>query len=544
MKKIVNLLLILLFNLTIGITSCKKNEAELPVIITGIVADIKCTSATITAEVTYEGDSPVISKGICWGLIDSPTILNNKTDEIGGSGAFSSSINQLRPNTEYHARAYATNSSGTAYGTQVSFYTKSITLPSVITTDITSVTQTSAISGGIILDNGGNITSSGVCWSTLENPTINDNRTSDGSSTGTFSSNLSRLAGNTKYYVRAYASNSAGTSYGNQVSFTTFPVAPILSTKPISSLSATSATTGGNITGDGGSEITEYGIVWGNSVNPVTTDNKIALQGPISGIYQCNITGLEVNTLYHVRAYAVNSIGISYGADISFTTDPLNVSDADGNIYNVIRIGSQLWMKENLRTTKYQNGDAIPTTATPLTDVTIEEYPKYQWAYAGNEANVPVNGRLYTWDAATDVRNVCPVGWHLPTDNQWTELTDFLTKNGYGFEGSGNDIAKSMASTNGWQLIGSAGDIGNNLATNNSSGFSAFPSGARVHYYVYGDIVVYFSMLGVSCTWWSSTELNAILAYQRILVASDAVVSRSYYGSKKTAASVRCLRNN
>lgn len=118
-----------------GITSCKKNEAELPTIITGIVADIKCTSATITAEVTYEGDSPVISKGICWGLIDSPTVLNNKTDEIGGSGEFSSSINQLRPNTEYHARAYATNRSGTAYGTQVSFYTKSITLPSVITTD-------------------------------------------------------------------------------------------------------------------------------------------------------------------------------------------------------------------------------------------------------------------------------------------------------------------------------------------------------------------------------------------------------------------------
>jgi hypothetical protein len=253
----------------------------------------------------------------------------------------------------------------------VSFYTKSITLPSVITTDITSVTQTSAISGGIILDNGGNITVSGVCWSTLEHPTINDNRTSDGSSTGTFSSNLSRLAGNTKYYVRAYASNSAGTSYGNQVNFTTFPVAPILSTTPISSLSATFVTTGGNITGDGGSEITEYGIVWGNSANPVITDNKIALQGRISGIYQCNITGLEVNTPYHVRAYAINSIGISYGADISFTTDPVNVSDADGNIYNVIRIGSQLWMKENLRTTKYQNGDAIPTTATPLTDVKL-----------------------------------------------------------------------------------------------------------------------------------------------------------------------------
>ena len=111
-----------------------------------------------------------------------------------------------------------------------------------------------------------------------------------------------------------------------------------------------------------------------------------------------------------MRAYATNSGGTAYGEDVTFTTLSSNtVSDAEGNIYNIIGIGTQVWMAENLKTTRYRNGDLIGTTTSADLDITAEDTPKYQWAYNGNESNVATYGRLYTWYAVTDSRNVCPI---------------------------------------------------------------------------------------------------------------------------------------
>lgn len=319
---------------------------------------------------------------------------------------------------------------------------------------------------------------------------------------------------------------------------------PVLSTLQVSDIRTTTATGGGKIISDGGSDIMGYGIVWSTSMNPTISDNQMTAEGTISGDFSFNMEGLTANTLYHVRAYAANSIGTTYGQDIVFTTDPLFVSDVEGNVYNLVRIGDQLWMKENLKTSTYRNGDLIGTTSTPLTDVTGETEPKYQWAYDGNEDNVEINGRLYTWFAATDTRGVCPTGWHLPSDEEWTTLTDYLINNGYGFGGSGNDIAKSMASTSGWSVSDDAGTIGYNPESNNSSGFAGAPSGARATYLDGGSVVVYFGMLNTSCAWWTSSELDNSLAWQRILQLNNPEVHISYYGTKKTGASVRCIRDN
>ncbi len=210
-------------------------------------------------------------------------------------------------------------------------------------------------------------------------------------------------------------------------------------------------------------------------------------------------------------------------------------TDIDGNIYNTVKIGSQVWMAENLKTTRYRNGDLIGTTNPATYDITGESTPKYQWAYDGNDSNVTIYGRLYTGYAVADSRNVCPTGWHVPTDTEWTTLTDYLTNNGYGWGGSGTLIGKSMAATWGWMSCQYAGTIGNDQAGNNSSGFTALPGGSRnpngKSYYV-----------GEYGTWWSSTDFSSIAAYHRNMYNEGSSVLRSNMG-KENGISVRCLKD-
>ena len=220
------------------------------------------------------------------------------------------------------------------------------------------------------------------------------------------------------------------------------------------------------------------------------------------------------------------------------TIDPSGtVTDIDGNVYNTVTIGSQTWMVENLKTTKYLNGDLIGTTNPATVEITGESTPKYQWAYDGNESNVDTYGRLYTWYAITDSRNVCPTGWHVPTDDEWTTLTDYLTNNGYGFEDSGSDIAKSMAAKSGWNASSTAGTVGNDQTSNNSSGFTAIPCGVR---YTNGG----FGGIGEFVIWLSSTENGWSSAYARLIRYTYNHVERSEIAVKTNGFSVRCIKDN
>ena len=257
------------------IHSCKKDKPTPPVITTTDVTAISYTTATSGGNVTNEGGAPVVSKGVCWNSSADPTITNSKIIENGGSGPFTSNISSLTPNTLYYLRAYATNRSGTGYGNQVSFTTSQIEVPVLTTTAITSITQTTAVSGGNISDDkGGSVTAIGVCWGTTANPTISlMTKTTETGTTGTFTSSIIGLTARTTYYVRAYAINSAGTSYGNEISFTTSAiVVPTLSTTVASLITGSTATSGGNVTSDGGALITARGVCWSSTTaNPTTT---------------------------------------------------------------------------------------------------------------------------------------------------------------------------------------------------------------------------------------------------------------------------------
>jgi uncharacterized protein (TIGR02145 family) len=192
-------------------------------------------------------------------------------------------------------------------------------------------------------------------------------------------------------------------------------------------------------------------------------------------------------------------------------------------------------MAENMKTTKYLNGDLIGTTTPATLDISGESSPKYQWAYAGDESNVATYGRLYTWFAVTDSRSVCPTGWHVPTDAEWTTLTDYLTNNGYGFQGNGSHIAKSIAATSGWIIDPTAGDIGNDQASNNSSGFTALASGYR-------DNTTPGHDKGYAAWLWSSTERSTADAYSWFFAYKYSDVFKEG-DNKQTGEGVRCLKN-
>jgi hypothetical protein len=312
------------------IKTFRTNIATIPSGISTTIANaITQTTALSGGNITNDGGSTVISRGVCWSNTTSnPTVVNsNITNNGSGIGSFVSSLTNLSPNTTYYVRAYATNSVGTSYGNIVSFRTVAATPPTgIITTSASSITQTTANTGGSVAGDGGAaITSRGVCWSrTTSNPTIiNSSSTNNGSGIGSFSSSLTALSPGTTYYVRAYATNSVGTSYGNVILFTTLSatIPTGVSTSNVFSISQNTANGGGTVTGDGGSAITSRGVCWSRTTtNPTIINSSSTNNGSGIGSFSSLLTALSPSTTYYVRAYATNSVGTSYGNVISFTT--------------------------------------------------------------------------------------------------------------------------------------------------------------------------------------------------------------------------------
>jgi hypothetical protein len=301
-----------------------------PVLTTTLTSSITTSGAISGGTITSDGGAAVTARGICWSTTSNPTLGSNKSVNGIGIGTFSSSITSLTPNTTYYVRAYATNSSGTSYGNQITFTTLSVNLPSITTNSATSILSTSASSGGNITSDGGaTVTARGVCWSTTANPTLASNKTLNGLNIGSFSSSITGLTANTTYYVRAYATNSSGTSYGNQITFTTLSITiPSITTNSASSILTTTASSGGNIISDGGATVTARGICWSTSANPTLASNSTS-NGLGVGSFISTISSLSSNTTYYVRAYATNSIGTAYGNTVIFTTS-INIGDNYG----------------------------------------------------------------------------------------------------------------------------------------------------------------------------------------------------------------------
>ncbi len=303
------------------------------------------TTANSGGNVSSDGGFSVMSKGVCWSTTTNPTIsLATKTSDGTGNGSFESNLSGLMAGTTYYVRAYATNSIGTGYGSQINFTTSPVVLATITTSTALKTSQSSATCGGNVSSGGGGtITERGVCWSTSSSPTIAlSTKTSDGTGTGAFTSSMTGLLENTTYYIRAYATNSAGTAYGAQVSITITPIViPTITTSSAIPASQTTATCGGTITSDGGATITARGVCWSTETIPTIALSTKTVDGTGLGTFTSSITGLIVNTTYYVRAYATNSAGTAYGAQVSFSSNTLAIGQSyqGGKIAYILKSG-------------------------------------------------------------------------------------------------------------------------------------------------------------------------------------------------------------
>ncbi len=418
-----------------------------------------------------------------------------------------------------------------------------VTLPTVTTDTISNITDTEARGGGNVTDDGNSpVTLRGICWNTSPNPTTNDNLSGEENGLGTFTCDITGLTLGTTYYVRAFAINSLGTAYGNEVSFTTLGL-PTVTTNAISGVTPTGAISGGNVTSDGNSPVTARGICWNTSPNPTLADN-VTNNGSGLGSFTSNISGLTPSTTYYVRAYATNSVGTAYGNAISFTTSapPCNpVTDIDGNTYLVLQLGSQCWMRENLRVTRYANGTNITLSATPSTNTAYRMNPN------NNASNVSTYGYLYNWAAVMNgasssdsnpsgVQGICPDGWHLPSKREWEQLKNYLvSQSSYHCNFNNEYLGKSLASTTGWNSSSTTCAVGNNPSSNNSTGFSAPPAGS---FYDFG----YPHVGNYSFFWLTTQHQNPQQSYV-FHVRYDSPNATTGYMEWKGGYSVRCVRN-
>ena len=289
-----------------------------PTVTTQAVDTIGSTTATGHGNVTADGGATITERGVCWNTSTGPTTSNSKATSSGTTGAYSPSMTGLSPGTLYYARAYAINSVGTSYGSEVTFTT--LAAPTVTTQAVDTIGSTTATGhGNVTADGGATITERGVCWNTSTGPTTSNSKATSSGTTGAYSPSMTGLSPGTLYYVRAYAINSVGTSYGSEVTFTTL-AAPTVTTQAVDTIGSTSASGHGNVTADGGASVTERGVCWKTSTGPTTSDSKATSSGT-TGAYSPSMTGLSPGTLYYVRAYAINSVGTSYGSEVTFSTN-------------------------------------------------------------------------------------------------------------------------------------------------------------------------------------------------------------------------------
>lgn len=299
---------------------------------------------------------------------------------------------------------------------------------------------------------------------------------------------------------------------------------PELITTEVAEISVTSAVSGGEITSDGGDEITARGVCWNTTGDPSITDPKTT-DGTGAGIFSSTIPSLQSATTYFVRAYATNSVGTSYGEVLSFNT---KIADVDGNQYAVVNISTQMWMAENLKTTRYKDNTSIPKVTGNGAWIALTT-PAYCW-YNDDEAYAkPLYGAIYNFYAVKSGK-LCPTGWHVPTDAEYTtlEVTLGLPVAQIDVRGwRGTDQGKQLKNTIGW----AQGENGTN-----TSGFSALPSGYRNY-----ETGIYAGM-GVLGYWWSATEPDAIESFYRRLDGDNAAVFRAAV-NKKAGKSVRCVKD-
>jgi uncharacterized protein (TIGR02145 family) len=323
-----------------------------------------------------------------------------------------------------------------------------------------------------------------------------------------------------KYYVRCFATNRTGTAYSAVKEFTTIPVGiPDVYTFTVQNIKIRSAVTEVDVSGNSVVYTLRKGICYGTNPDP-TLENSLIREMPGAGWYYNTLKGLTPATTYYLRGFATTIAGTGYGKVLRFTTYKDSVADIDGRYYYTTTLGNREWLGSNLCVTRYNNGDPVGTTPPSFVSIETEVEPKYQWSNLGDEGRVDDYGRYYTWYAVNDSRKLCPAGWHIPSDQEWTDLITW-----YGGELKAGDPMKYISIL--WDIY--------HLPSYGDSGFNAVGSGYRKP-----DGT--FLELRKSATFWSSASLSGTEAYSRRIEGLTPVVTRTA-SNKSSGFSVRFIRN-
>lgn len=293
---------------------------------------------------------------------------------------------------------------------------------------------------------------------------------------------------------------------------------PELSTRPFTTITSTSVITGGSVTSDGGSSIISKGVCWGENIDPTISDSYTS-DGTGNGSFMSSIIGLTSGTSYYIRAYATNVAGTSYGNEYMFVT-PL--TDIDGNVYNTTIIGDQVWMTQNLKTTRFYDNSKIPQVDDNSAWASLST-PGFCW-YANDEyGNKPIFGALYNWFAVNTYK-LCPIGWHVPGEKEWVMLAYYL---------GGDSIASGKL-----KEVGADHWSTPNAGASNEFGFTALPGGYRT-----GLAAGSFRTKKYYGWWWTSTETDDIGARARLMTYDVGEIAAGT-GLKNNGYSVRCVKDN
>lgn len=397
--------------------------------------------------------------------------------------------------------------------------------PKVTTHEIINITDSTAECGGSISSDGGSdIKAKGVCWDTISNPTLENTFTNEGEGKNPFASYLKNLKPKTTYYVRAYATNTLETGYGDVVHFTTLGSKPKITISSTIDFSYYFAKCKSTLLSDGGFPIKQMGICWNTKGEPTLADSVI-LTSLSDNNFESEIVNLESNTTYYIRSFATNDLGTSYSSTISFTTkSPGVLVDIDGNTYRTIEVNGQTWTMDNLRVKHYVNGDSIPLVED---DSDWKKVKSGAICYYNNAISyVDSYGILYNFYSIEDTRGLCPAGWHVPIDSEWNNLIDFL--GGENLAGGKMKCTKTEPQTEPkWNLP--------NTDATNESGFSGLPGGYR-------DYVGNFQYINQWGFWWYGNEKNPAQGTYQILRYD---IGTSYNAStlKSYGMSVRCVKD-
>ncbi len=452
--------------------------------------------------------------------------ISASPSSVTGSINVNANISGLEAATVYHYRVKAVNSLGTTFGNDLTFTTLGQP-PTAITQLATNLQPfSSTLNGTINANHFSTVVTFEYGTTTSYGNTVTANQSPvTGSSDTNVNAPITGLQGGTAYHYRIVATNYLGTSYGSDVLFMTLGQVPTATTQIATNVFTTTATLNGIINANYLSTTVtfEYGTTtsYGNAVtatpNPVTGNTNTTVNA--------NITSLSSNTLYNFRVKTENSLGITYGDNMTFTTDPTSITDYDGNTYQVLRIGTQIWMTENLKVTHYRDGSNIPYVTNPDTWKTLT-YAAYCWHDNDEATYKNTYGALYNWFCVADNRKICPTGWHIPSDAEWSTLSTFL---------GGESIAGGKMKTTGTLEQGNGLWVTPNTSADNSSGFSGLPSDMR-------DPNGVFYNIGYNAYFWSSTEYGSLDAWARDLIYDDSRLHRGN-GSKRWGWSIRCIKD-